>query len=147
MLNKTSREFNILEKYISKSHLNNSDEYIITTLTNLAQELNNVKGHIGQLTMISRPPTPFPFNNVNNDIKFSHEKIAQNDEPEQESMEYEEDESEEYSEDDERIIALNQKGVNSNHYVPGPLSNMEWGIKAFHAGYLKQLGEKTNINS
>ena len=51
------------------------------------------------------------------------------------------------SQDDERIIALNQKGVNSNHYVPGPLSNMEWGIKAFHAGYLKQLGEKTNINS
>ena len=41
MLNKTSREFNILEKYISKSHLNNSDEYIINTLTNLAQELNN----------------------------------------------------------------------------------------------------------
>ena len=51
------------------------------------------------------------------------------------------------SQDDERIIALNQKGVNSNHYVPGPLSNMEWGIKAFHAGYLKQLEEKTNINS
>ena len=51
------------------------------------------------------------------------------------------------SKDDERIIALNQKGVNSNHYLPGPLSNMEWGIKAFHAGYLKQLEEKTNINS
>ena len=51
------------------------------------------------------------------------------------------------SKDDERIIALNQNGVNSNHYVPGPLSNMEWGIKAFHAGYLKQLEEKTNINS
>ena len=51
------------------------------------------------------------------------------------------------SQDDERIIALNQKGVNSNHYVPGPLSNMEWGIKAFHAGYLKQLEEKTNIKS
>ena len=51
------------------------------------------------------------------------------------------------SQDDERIIALNQKGVNSNHYVPGPLSNMEWGIKAFHVGYLKQLEEKTNINS
>ena len=51
------------------------------------------------------------------------------------------------SQDDERIIALNQKGVNSNHYVPGPLSNMEWGIKAFHAGYLKQLEAKTNINS
>ena len=50
------------------------------------------------------------------------------------------------SQDDERIIALNQKGVNSNHYVPGPLSNMEWGIKAFHAGYLKQLDKKTNTN-
>jgi len=51
------------------------------------------------------------------------------------------------SKDDERIIRLNQKGVNSNHYVPGPLSNMEWGIKAFHAGYLKQLDKKTNTNS
>ena len=50
------------------------------------------------------------------------------------------------SKDDERIICLNQKGVNSNHYVPGPLSNMEWGIKAFHAGYLKQLDKKTNTN-
>ena len=53
-------------------------------INNLAQELNNVKGHVGQLTMMSRPPTPFPFNNVNNDIKFSHEKIAQNDEPDEE---------------------------------------------------------------
>ena len=51
------------------------------------------------------------------------------------------------SQDDERIIGLNQKGVNSDHYVPGPLSNMEWGIKAFHAGYMKQLDKKTNINS
>ena len=77
-------------------------------INNLAQELNNVKGHIGQLTMMSRPPTPFPFNNVNKDFKFSHEKIAQNDEPEQESMEYDEDESEEYSEDDERIIVSDE---------------------------------------
>ena len=50
------------------------------------------------------------------------------------------------SQDDERIIGLNQKGVNSNHYVPGPLSNMEWGIKAFHAGYIKQLDSQTNHN-
>ena len=50
------------------------------------------------------------------------------------------------SQDDERIIGLNQKGVNSDHYVPGPLSNMEWGIKAFHAGYLKQLYSQTNLN-
>ena len=50
------------------------------------------------------------------------------------------------SQDDERIIGLNQKGVNSDHYVPGPLSNMEWGIKAFHAGYLKQLASQTNLN-
>ena len=50
------------------------------------------------------------------------------------------------SQDDERIIGLNQKGVNSDHYVPGPLSNMEWGIKAFHAGYIKQLDSQTNLN-
>ena len=50
------------------------------------------------------------------------------------------------SQDDERIIGLNQKGVNSDHYFPGPLSNMEWGIKAFHAGYLKQLDSQTNLN-
>ena len=50
------------------------------------------------------------------------------------------------SQDDERIIGLNQKGVNSDHYVPGPLSNMEWGIKAFHAGYLKKLDSQTNLN-
>ena len=52
-----------------------------------------------------------------------------------------------YTQDDERIIGLNQKGVNSDHYVPGPLSNMEWGIKAFHAGYLKQLEKKINLKS
>ncbi len=51
------------------------------------------------------------------------------------------------SQDDERIIGLNQKGVNYDHYVPGPLSNIEWGLKAFHAGYLKKLDKKTNINS
>ena len=70
-------------------------------INNLAQELNNVKGHVGQLTMMSRPPTPFPFNNVNNDIKFSHEKVvAQNDEPDEESIEDDDYESD----DEERII-------------------------------------------
>lgn len=70
-------------------------------INNLAQELNNVKGHVGQLTMMSRPPTPFPFNNVNNDIKFSHEKVtAQNDEPDEESMEDDDYESD----DEDRII-------------------------------------------
>jgi len=67
-------------------------------INNLAQELNNVKGHVGHLTMMSRPLTPFPFNNINSNIKFSHEKIVQNDEPEQESIE-DNDES-----DDERIL-------------------------------------------
>lgn len=37
--------------------------------------------------------------------------------------------------DDERIIRLNQKGVNSHHFVPGPLSDMEWGITAFYDDY------------
>ena len=40
------------------------------------------------------------------------------------------------SQDDERIISLNQEGVNSFHYKPGPLSHMEWGIRAFYRGYL-----------
>ena len=42
------------------------------------------------------------------------------------------------SQDDERIIRLNQQGVNSFHYTPGPLSHMEWGIRAFYEGYLSK---------
>ncbi|PVA11626.1 ribosomal subunit interface protein [Pelagivirga sediminicola] len=38
--------------------------------------------------------------------------------------------------DDERIIRHNQEGVNSHHFVPGPLSDMEWGISAFYDDYL-----------
>ncbi|QYX57527.1 aromatic ring-hydroxylating dioxygenase subunit alpha [Roseovarius sp. SCSIO 43702] len=41
--------------------------------------------------------------------------------------------------DDERIIRVNQEGVNSHHFVPGPLSSMEWGIRTFYAGYLDRL--------
>jgi phenylpropionate dioxygenase-like ring-hydroxylating dioxygenase large terminal subunit len=40
------------------------------------------------------------------------------------------------SRDDERIIRLNQQGVNSQFYRPGPLSQMEWAIPNFHASYL-----------
>ena len=43
------------------------------------------------------------------------------------------------SKDDERIIRLNQKGVNSYFYSPGPLSKMEWGIRAFYAEYLSKV--------
>jgi len=74
-------------------------------INNLAQELNNVKGHVGQLTMMTRPSTPYPFNSANNNIIFSHEKVGQNDEPDEESMEDgDEDEDEDEDEDDERII-------------------------------------------
>lgn len=41
--------------------------------------------------------------------------------------------------DDERIIRNNQRGVNSFHYQPGPLSTMEWGISDFYTGYLDVL--------
>jgi Rieske 2Fe-2S family protein len=37
--------------------------------------------------------------------------------------------------DDERIIRYNQEGVNSYHFVPGPLARMEWGITAFYDDY------------
>jgi len=43
------------------------------------------------------------------------------------------------SQDDERIIRVNQEGVNSNHFEPGPLSEMEWGIRAFYQGYLDKI--------
>ena len=69
-------------------------------INNLAQELNNVKGHLGQLTMMTRPSTPYPFNTANSNITFSHEKVAQNDEPDEESMEDDDYESD----DEERII-------------------------------------------
>lgn len=69
-------------------------------INNLAQELNNVKGHLGQLTMMTRPSTPYPFNTANSNITFTHEKIAQNDEPDEESMEDDDYESD----DEERII-------------------------------------------
>jgi Rieske 2Fe-2S family protein len=43
------------------------------------------------------------------------------------------------SQDDERIIRVNQEGVNSNYFKPGPLSEMEWGIRAFYQGYLDMI--------
>lgn len=42
--------------------------------------------------------------------------------------------------DDERIIRVNQEGVNSHHFVPGPLSDMEWGMQSFYDNYLGKLG-------
>lgn len=42
--------------------------------------------------------------------------------------------------DDERIIRHNQEGVNSFHYKPGPLSEMEWGIIHFHQTYFGMMG-------
>ena len=43
--------------------------------------------------------------------------------------------------DDERIISVNQEGVNSYHFRPGPLSDMEWGIRAFYESYLDRPSE------
>lgn len=42
--------------------------------------------------------------------------------------------------DDERIIRVNQEGVNSHHFVPGPLSHMEWGMQSFYDNYLGMIG-------
>lgn len=41
--------------------------------------------------------------------------------------------------DDERIIRLNQEGVNSYHFRPGPLSQMEEFMRSFYDGYLNTL--------
>ena len=43
------------------------------------------------------------------------------------------------SQDDERIISLNQEGINSHYFTPGPLSEMEWGIRAFYQNYLRMV--------
>lgn len=43
------------------------------------------------------------------------------------------------SRDDERIIRLNQVGVMSSFYRPGPLSQMEWAIPNFHATYIELM--------
>lgn len=45
------------------------------------------------------------------------------------------------SQDDERIIRHNQDGVNSHRFVPGPLSEMEWGIVSFYHSYLAFITE------
>lgn len=42
--------------------------------------------------------------------------------------------------DDERIIRHNQDGVNSHFFRPGPLAEMEWGIRHFYDGYLRMIG-------
>ncbi len=39
------------------------------------------------------------------------------------------------SQDDERIIRHNQEGVNSHFFQPGPLADMEWGIRDFYGFY------------
>ena len=41
--------------------------------------------------------------------------------------------------DDERIIRHNQEGVNSQFFRPGPLADMEWGIRGFYDGYLNLI--------
>ena len=69
-------------------------------INNLAQELNNLRGHI---SMLSRPSTPYPFSNINNEVKFTHENSQQNDEPDEGSEEYSEDD------DDERIIVSDEE--------------------------------------
>ena len=72
-------------------------------INNLAQELNNIKGHI---SLMNRPPTPHPFSNMNNEIRFTHENMVQSDDPDKESEEYddEDEEDDEDEDDDERII-------------------------------------------
>ena len=69
-------------------------------INNLAQELNNIKGH---MSLMNRPPTPHPFSNMNNEIRFTHENMVQSDEPDKESEEYEDDDDDD-DDDDERII-------------------------------------------
>ncbi|MEO0372470.1 MAG: aromatic ring-hydroxylating dioxygenase subunit alpha [Pseudomonadota bacterium] len=47
--------------------------------------------------------------------------------------------------DDERIIRVNQEGVNSYHFRPGPLSQMEQFMHAFYDGYLDTLRQARGL--
>ena len=49
--------------------------------------------------------------------------------------------------DDERIIRHNQTGVNSNHFRPGPLGEMETAIQDFYDFYLDMIGPDTEYRS
>jgi Rieske 2Fe-2S family protein len=40
---------------------------------------------------------------------------------------------------DKRIIELNQQGVNSAHYVPGPYTEMEVWSRCFVEWYLHEI--------
>ena len=46
--------------------------------------------------------------------------------------------------DDERIIRVNQQGVNAHRFVPGPLSQMEWGVQSFYDNYLSTIGRSVS---
>lgn len=46
--------------------------------------------------------------------------------------------------DDERIIRHNQEGVNSHFFSPGPLAEMEHGIRDFYGAYLAKLWTSAN---
>jgi len=46
------------------------------------------------------------------------------------------------TQEDKRIIEHNSQGVNSNFYVPGPLSNMEDYAWNFINWYLHTIGKK-----
>jgi len=70
-------------------------------INNLAQELNNIKGH---LSLMNRPPTPHPFNTMNNEICFTHENMVQSDDPDKESEEFDYDDEDDEDDEDERII-------------------------------------------
>ncbi|WP_299081903.1 aromatic ring-hydroxylating dioxygenase subunit alpha [uncultured Ruegeria sp.] len=44
--------------------------------------------------------------------------------------------------DDERIIRHNQSGVNSHHFQPGPLGEMETSLQAFYDFYFAMIGSE-----
>jgi hypothetical protein len=89
-------------------------------INNLAQELNNLRGHI---SMLSRPSTPYPFSHMNNEVQFTHENPQQDDEPDEGSEEYSNDEDED--EDDERIIVSDDEDDDDDDISVEELSDNE----------------------
>ena len=97
-------------------------------INNLVQEINNIKTSVA---LMNRPPTPYP-RDLQNVFRAEQHVIVHNDEPDQESEEYDSeedvysdnDEDDEDDEDDEHLVIVSDNGDN-NSIEELPTNDME----------------------
>ena len=87
-------------------------------INNLVQEINNIKTSVA---LMNHPPTPYPHD-LHNVFRAEQHVIGHNDEPDQESEEYDSeedvysdnDEDDEDDEDDEHLVIVSDNGDNNS---------------------------------